>query len=83
MLNRSNDDIKSAVDAWCENPQAAEEMYGHISKWNTSKVTSMQRLFQHQQSEFNEDIGGWDVSSVTDMYGMFQGASSFDQNIGR
>jgi hypothetical protein len=34
--NRSDEDIKQAVNDWGEDPVAAAVQYGHISKWNTS-----------------------------------------------
>ena len=45
-LQRSDADIHEAVDDWCDDPAKAIEKYGHISKWNTSLVTNMNRLFQ-------------------------------------
>ena len=63
---RTDDDIKDAVNKWCDNPVAATVKYGHISKWNTSLVTNMKELFQ-DKSDFNDDISKWDVSSVTSM----------------
>ncbi|GMI01975.1 hypothetical protein TrVE_jg11487 [Triparma verrucosa] len=35
MLKRSNADIKVAAKAWCEDADAAREIYGPISIWNT------------------------------------------------
>ena len=49
-----------------------------ISKWNTSRVTDMSRLFMGK-SKFNDDISAWDTSNVTDMSYMFHGAKSFNQ----
>jgi surface protein len=69
-LQRSDDDIYEAVNAWCEDPVAATAKYGHISKWNTTLVTSMKRLFQ-DKIDFNDDISKWDVSNVTEMSYMF------------
>ena len=51
--NRNDDDIHIAVDAWCDNPVAAEVKYGHISKWDTSRVTTMKELF-YEERDFNE-----------------------------
>ena len=51
-----------------------------IGDWDTSKVTSMEKLFQ-RASRFNQPIGDWDVSQVTDMNHMFL-RSSFNQPIG-
>lgn len=42
---RSNRDIREAVPHWIWNPEYAEMEYGHISRWNVSKVTSMRQLF--------------------------------------
>ena len=41
----TNRNIHSAVDAWCQNPTSAQSTYGHISNWDTSSVTSMNKLF--------------------------------------
>ena len=68
--NRSDSDIKTAVDDWCEDTAKATVKYGHISKWNTSLVTNMSELFS-QKRNFNDDISKWDVSNVTDMSYMF------------
>jgi surface protein len=63
---KSNFDIQKTVDDWCEDPVAATAKYGHISKWNTSRVTTMKSLFKNKK-EFNDDISKWDVSNVTNM----------------
>ena len=68
---QTNQDLRDAVDMWCVNRNEALEKYGHISLWDTHKITDMTFLFI-DQSEFNDDIGDWDVSNVTDMFGMFQ-----------
>ena len=47
---------------------------GDLSKWNTSKVTTMNRMFSDTAcfSAFNVgNIGNWDTSNVTDMSFMF------------
>ena len=77
-LSRSDGDIREAVNLWCSDPAAAEEKYGHISKWDVSCVTNMEGLCRDKNS-FNEDIGAWDVSSVTTMKYMFYGAEAFNQ----
>eukprot|EP00968_Pinguiococcus_pyrenoidosus_P021855 scaffold2943_cov239-Pinguiococcus_pyrenoidosus.AAC.4 len=74
------DDLEAAVDAWTSNPSNAEDVYGHISTWNTSGITSMKRLFYFDTS-FNDDISAWDTSSVIDMSGMFRSAGAFNQNL--
>jgi len=49
-----------------------------ISGWDTSKVTTMQGMFE-DASAFNQPIGSWDVGNVTDMYRMFRDAIVFNQ----
>ena len=74
--------IKDAVKLWCSNQTKAEETYGHISNWDTSKVTDMSNLFyEHHCKYFNDDISKWNVSNVTNMYRMFHGAWDFNQDI--
>ena len=64
--------IRTAVEAWCKNQDAAKSQYGPIASWNTSEITNMARLF-YNKAGFNEDISRWDVSNVTSLIGMFQG----------
>jgi surface protein len=64
-----------------------------ISKWNTSKVTSIRTMFQNQP-EFNQDIStktvtvsgntytAWATLNVTNMSFMLNNANKFNQNIG-
>ena len=77
-LIRSDTDIKTAVNAWCDNKRTAEAKYGHISQWDTSKVTSMKELFEDKK-DFNEDISNWNVSAVTTMNCTFRNAAAFNQ----
>ncbi|KAH8058112.1 hypothetical protein JL721_9570 [Aureococcus anophagefferens] len=58
-----------------------EAIYGHISSWDTSKVTDMSSMFFYADA-FNQDLSGWDTSAVTDMSAMFNYASAFNQDIG-
>ena len=88
MLKRSDADIKIAAKAWCEDAEAAREVYGPISIWNTSGVTDMADLFCADSiigymaaKQFNEDISRWDVSNVTTMEGMFCLASAFNGDL--
>ena len=90
-LKRTDDDIHVAAKAWCEDAEAAREIYGHIGIWNPSEVTNMWGLFSTEGEElgaigeaashFNEDISRWDVSNVTEMEMMFWGASAFNCDI--
>ena len=54
---------------------------GDISRWNTSGVTNMQRMFQGASS-FNQPIGSWNTGQVTDMQYMFHTATSFNHYVG-
>ncbi|KNG79810.1 BspA family leucine-rich repeat surface protein [Mycoplasma sp. HU2014] len=51
-----------------------------IEYWDTSNVTSMERMFQ-SATEFNSDISRWNTSKVTNMQNMFSVAENFNQNI--
>ena len=79
-LVRSNADIRDAVNMWCSDPTRALKKYGHITEWNTSRVTNMMKLFS-DKSNFNGDISKWNVDSVTNMKAMFQCAVSFNGDI--
>jgi len=47
--------VAASVRLWCADRAAAEEKYGHISKWNVSRVTNMRGLFGKMR-KFSEDI---------------------------
>ena len=81
ILCRSDDDMKKAVSAWKTDSGAADQTYGPIKDWDTSKVTDMSDLF-YLADAFNADIGDWDVAAVTDMSNMFRFAETFNQDIG-
>ena len=71
-------DLEVAVESWDQNKVTAFELYGQISHWDVSKITSMSRLFY--LTFFNCDISRWDVSKVITMECMFQ-ESQFDSDI--
>ena len=50
-----------------------------ISSWDTSKNTSMSRMFAN--TDFNQDISNWDTGEVINMYNAFQNAWEFNQDI--
>ena len=92
-LTRTDENIKVAVRAWA-NPAtraAAEITYGHISDWETSRVTNMEKLFYGNRFEggdanmksFNDDISRWDTSNVTTMEDMFNRAHAFNGDLSR
>jgi surface protein len=76
----TDENFKQAIDLWFENKEECKFRFGHISDWNTSRVTNMGFMFYQA---FNQDIGQWNVSNVTNMRGMFHGASQFNQDIGQ
>ena len=78
FVNNANQALKDAVNMWVSNRSAAEEKYGHISTWNTGKVTSMDGLFENKH-DFNDDISGWDTSQVTSFMYLFTSATNFNQ----
>eukprot|EP00435_Cladocopium_sp_Y103_P054807 s196_g18.t1 len=52
-----------------------------ISSWNTSAVTTMEKMFRDAEA-FNQPIGSWDTSAVTTMSSMFREAKAFNQPMG-
>merc|ERR1712037_1024603 len=51
---------------------------GDISKWDVSRVTNMEALFNNARA-FNGDISKWDVSKVDNFLMVFGNAPSFSQ----
>ncbi len=51
--------------------------YGHISGWDTSRITDMSNVFMFC-GVFNENLNDWDVSNVTTMKEMFYDAGEFN-----
>jgi surface protein len=78
----TDENFKQAIDLWVWNEEECKFRFGHISDWNTSRVTSMERAF-HDRRYFNEEIGRCNVGRVTNMGLMFYRASQFNQNIGQ
>ena len=75
-----NEELREAVDLWFSRPRAAEERYGPMSTWDTSRVTDMSKLFQYRD-RFNEDISAWDVGAVENMCQMFYKCEAFQCDI--
>jgi surface protein len=67
-----------AIALWFED----EERFGHMSFWNTSRVTNTRMSF-YLRMHFNEDISRWNVSNVTNMCSMFHGATAFSGDLSR
>jgi len=76
----TNNELKAAVDMWCNHREAALREYGDISDWDVSEVTSMRCLFSAART-FNDDISMWNISKVTEMEGMFMNASAFNGDL--
>jgi surface protein len=76
--------FKQAIALWFENKEQCKFRFGHISDWNTSRVTNMEDAF-YERRDFNEDISRWNVGNVTNncMCGMFTDSSRFNQDIGQ
>jgi surface protein len=75
------DEIFSEVIAlWFQDEEECTRRFGHISDWNTSRITNMRCSFQYKWG-FNEDISRWDVRNVTRMSYMFAGATAFNGDL--
>ena len=74
--------IRTAVEAWCANRDAAKDQYGPIASWNTSEITHMDGLFYYKAG-FDEDISRWDVSNVELLVQTFYRATSFNGDLSR
>ena len=49
----TKDELKTAVDLYCDNELIALEKYGSINTWDTSKITDMSVLFKDKKEDFN------------------------------
>ena len=74
--------IRTAANAWIDNPAAATTTYGAISEWDVSAVSNTTNLF-YQKPTFNADISKWNVASVTTLSYTFSGAAAFNHDIGK
>ncbi len=77
----TDENIRQVVKDWCaggKSKENIEAMYGHICRWDVSRVSDMTYLFKDMKY-FNDDISKWNVSNVTNMEGLFFGAKSFNQ----
>ena len=76
----TDENLKEAVEIWCNNPTQAARFFGPISQWNTTAVTNFRGLFR-RKSRFNDDISQWDTSRATSMAAMFEECHAFDQDL--
>ena len=81
FVPRDKEELKRAMDEWCEDVDKARSKYWDISRWDMRNITDMSGLFAHKM-HFNDDITRWDVDQVTNMGYMFDGAHAFNQAIG-
>jgi hypothetical protein len=51
----TNENFKQAIALWFENQEECKFRFGHISDWNTSRVTNMDNTFYDRRG-FNECI---------------------------
>jgi surface protein len=58
----------------------AENFGGDLSRWDVSKVTTMNGMFR-RAAKFDSDISRWNTGSVVDMTNMFLNCASFNQDI--
>ena len=76
-----DESLRTAVELYLKDTDAAETKYGPISEWDVSYVYDMECLFlrgsDHPES-LNCDLSKWDVSHVNDMSFMFAGATTFN-----
>lgn len=77
-LALTTDTIYEAARMWIQDRPACIMKYGHISYWDTSRVTNMSHLFHDDElfENFDEPMY-WDTSNVTCMCHMFDGAVNF------
>ena len=38
-------ELKDVVDDWCRDKAEVENNFGHISNWNTGRITNMQYIY--------------------------------------
>jgi hypothetical protein len=51
----NNETLRAAVQEWFEHESEAKKKYGHISNWDTSKVTDMSEMFDWDRP-FNQPL---------------------------
>ena len=71
--------IYHASNLWFNSQERCIEEYGHISRWDVSRVTRMANLFYNREN-FNEPLI-WNPINVVTMEGMFSGCTNYNQAI--
>ena len=74
----NNASLRTAAQEYNADAANATAIYGPISSWGVSAITSMYQLF-YNLGNFNADVSAWNTSGVTDMSYMFSSASAFNQ----
>jgi surface protein len=78
----TDENFKEAIALWFQNEENCKWRFGHISFWNTSRVTNMEKTFYNRE-DFDEDISRWSVIRVHNMKDMFCGAALFNGDLSR
>jgi surface protein len=78
----TDENFFDAVRLWFGDKKKCRLKFGHISSWNTSRVTNMEMAFSGRR-RFDEDLSRWNVSNVTSMNYMFDGATQFNGDLSR
>ena len=78
----NDDSIRAAVNFWLADVGGARNEYGHISSWDVSRVTRMDKLFCGDMSlgtgcqpgaiDFNADLSNWNVTLVRNLTHIFE-----------
>jgi len=55
FMPKTNNELKEAVNKWCDNKEETLKEYGDINTWNTINITSMEYLF-YNKINFNDNI---------------------------
>ena len=55
-MKLDNTTIREAVNLWFEDQNACIESFGHISNWDTSDVTDMNKLFQRARLNLQQKV---------------------------
>ena len=72
--------LNAAVKEWAADASSAEAKHGHVSGWDTSRVTTMYPILDGAAT-FNGDISKWDTSQVTTMAKTFDNAAAFNSEL--
>ena len=65
----TDETLREAVTAWCDDEDSARAVHGDITVWDVSKVKSMENLFSKfggcaTYATFDADISAWDGKRI-------------------